>query len=142
MKILATVLCLLMFGACSSLFQNPPDLVEQGRYHLETQAIDRCGIDAEILERQGKLVVKGKMTFGHHPNGPVSATAFVDLISPQGVTLARRQTSFIAVRHGRRSHPAARFEIEFDSLPPLGSLVRIAHSMKPYESGAPGGIIR
>ena len=142
MRLSAAVLCLLMFGACAPWFQNYPDLVEQGTYHLETYAIDRCGMEAEIREKSGKLVVQGKMTFRHHPSGPVSATAFVEVISPQGAVLARRQTSFIAVPHGRRSHPAARFEVEFDFLPPSGSLFRIRHEMRPYSEGDAGGRIR
>lgn len=142
MRRLATFFCFLMFVGCTPWLRNQPDLVEQGVYHLETHAIDRCGIEAEILEKSGKLFVKGKMTSRHHTSGPVSATAFVDVISPQGAVLARRQTSFVAVPHGRRSHPAARFEIEFDFFPPSGSQILIRHEMRPYEEHAPGGKIR
>lgn len=129
-------LCLPL-AACGIGTPPPPDLVAQGVYRLQADTADGCGIEAEVMGRDGHLQVAGRMTARHHPGGSVNAQGEVELVAPDGRVLSRQPLNFEPLRHGRHgSHPAARFAVTFPDLPPVGSTVRIRHQLAPYDPAA------
>lgn len=125
----------LSLAACGVGTPPPPDLVAQGVYRLQADEVNGCGIEAEVVGRDGHLQVSGRMTARHHPGGSVTARGEVELVAPDGRVVSRRPFTFEPRRHGRHgSHPAAKFSVTFPELPPVGSTVRIRHELAPYDA--------
>lgn len=127
-------------AACSLAAPPPGDLIAQGVYRLEADAVDGCGIDkVAAVPENGTLKLTGRMTASHHPDWPVSVTGEAEAVSPDGRILARAPLAFVPAAHGRHAHPAASFTALLHELPPAGSTIRITHRIAPYDprSGLP-----
>ncbi len=131
--VITLLLCSLLAG-CTLTAPPSCDLVAQGVYRLHADDVNGCGIEAEVVGRDGHLQVSGRMTARHHTGGSVTAQGEVELVAPDGRVLSRQPLQFEPFHHDRHgSHQAASFSATFPELPPVGSTVRIRHHLAPYD---------
>lgn len=114
----------LLLAGCASWFHSR-DLVDLGRYRLESDKAEngRCLTTFDVRERDGGMVVTGKRNVSHRC-GP-TAPPVVEVFEPSGRLFAREQATLSTRPHQTTGHSHAEFQVEFDSLPPRGSLIRI-----------------
>ena len=136
-----TVCLLLAFEGCLGA-PCPGDLLTQRVYRLEADSDEQSGVEVTAVGVDGSLLVSGRLKAKHHPDGPVSASGGVALVLPDGTVLDSQPLAYSAGRHGRGSHPAARFTARFPSLPPVGTIIRVQHSTAPYDPASGGPRIR
>lgn len=128
--IAALLATLTALASCSGL-HGGSDLFRTGKYQLQANEIDGCTLSAAAFEENSRLVVRGRMTALHHENAPLKGTVRGEIASPSGRMLDRTSAPFRTFAHGRHHHPAADFELSFDTLPPAGSLVKLTHTLEP-----------
>ena len=137
------IFSLLFFcSSCSTLFDGRNDLFKTGRYRLAVDEIRGCTLEAVAVDRDGNLIVSGRMTFRHHPEAPLSGAVTGEIVGPEGKHIETRSVPFKAFPHARHLHPAAKFELTFDQIPPPGSLIRLSHTLRPFNGSEEDGIIR
>lgn len=122
----------LLLAGCATWFQHSRDLVDRGLYRLESDKAEngRCRTEFDVRERDGRLVVRGKRNVSTErcaPTGP----PVIEVVEPGGRLVARQQATPSARPHQRTGHFHALFQVEFDSLPPYGSLIRILYDEAP-----------
>lgn len=118
----------LFFAGCATWFQHPRDLVDEGLYRLESDKSEngRCRTEFDVSERDGRLVVTGKRNVSSERCAR-TAPPVVEVVEPGGRLVAREQATLSTRPHQRTGHSHAEFQVEFDSLPPRGSLIRILY---------------
>lgn len=121
---------LILLASCTALNMGE-DLFANGRYRLEMDALNGCTLEAAAFEESGHLTVRGRMTFRHHPDAHLSGEVLAEILGTHGEHLAVKSVPFRAYPHGRHHHPAATFELSFASLPPVGALVKLTHTLRP-----------
>lgn len=120
-------------SSCSTLFATRSDLFETGEYRLAVDEIQGCTLDAAASAQDGHLIVSGRMTFRHHSDAPLSGDVTGEIVGPNGARIETKSTPFKAYPHGRHLHPAAKFALTFDQIPPPGSLVKLSHTLRPFD---------
>ena len=130
-SVLAAFVLVLLVAGCSSGSRHPRDLVDEGRYRLESDRTEngRCLTRFEVRERDGKMVVTGKRNVSRRcdPTPP----PVVEVVEPSGRLFGRQRAALSKQPHSRTGHSHATFHVEFDSLPPPGSLIRILYDDAP-----------
>lgn len=111
----------------------PGDLIVQGVYSLDANTDEVTGVEATVIGQGQELVVSGRLTARHHPNGPVSAAGQVTLVAPDGQVLFQQPLEFRPSPHARHIHPPASFALSFPALPPVGTTVRIRFEKTPHD---------
>lgn len=127
------IAALLLVSACSRIIGAQEDLFESGEYRLRVDKIEGCTLEARAVKLDGRLLVSGRMTFRHHENAPLSGNVFGEIVGPQGNRIETKAAPFEALPHARHLHPAAKFELLFDSAPPSHSVVTIFHTLRPFD---------
>lgn len=132
----------IMCSSCSTLFGERNDLFKTGELRLAVDEVRGCTLEAVAVAQDGHLLVSGRMTLRHHPDAPLSGGVTGEIVGPSGGRLASKSTPFRAYAHGRHLHPAAKFELTFEQVPPPGSLVKLSHTLRPFDGSADDLVIR
>ncbi len=138
--IVVAVILLVTLGGCSLLSRD--DLFASGRYRLEVDSIEDCTLRAISYEQDGRLIVEGRMTRRHHRNAPLSGDVQAQVFGPQGDLLQTKSVPFEPLPHSRHSHPAARSRFIFEQIPPAGSVIKLTHTLRPFDGAVDEPVIR
>lgn len=101
-----------------------PDLLSQGIYRLESPAAGRCRLAATAEEKDGRLLVEGRLSRGRCPY-PRQAEIEVSLVAPNGCEIGKTRPRLRRSRNRRSGGTFAYFTAEFDRVPPPGTVIRV-----------------
>ena len=114
-----------------SLFRR--DLVEEGVYQVDASNFCGHALAVRAWESGGKLVVKGRVMNLPYSVG-LPADGEVSLAASDGVEIATKRAAFRRwYKHRGRSYPF--LQVEFERIPPPGSLIRVRSAGAVSECG-------
>lgn len=137
------LLCGGMFIVCAGCASRPNDLVQSSYLSVEPTLASSLSHPPEVYEKDGELVVEGRLdsgdvTNGGHvdvwvsgPDGRAVYEAAVNFRKPA----AQTQTGGPRGGYrGPRTNPHATYSVRFPGLPPQGSVVHVKFDSQPHAS--------
>lgn len=145
-SVLPSTLYVAIVAAFSGCASHQSDLLQNGYVSLEPTLSGSLSHAPEISERDGEMVVSGRLDSGEITNG---GHVDVRVVGPDGATVYEAAIDFRKPRpqsqtggpkggyRGPRTNPHATYSVRFPGLPPQGSVVHVKLDAMPH--GKAGG---
>lgn len=128
--------CLIVCGLLTGCGLLGRDLLARGVYRLGPTEVGRCRLSVTAAEKDGRLVVDGRLAGGPFPY-PLAAEAEVSFVDAGGSAFELTRVRLRRSRNRRGSGTFAYFTAEFGQTPPAGTLIRV-RSAGPAGRDIPG----
>ncbi|MCC7171378.1 MAG: hypothetical protein IT459_13100 [Planctomycetes bacterium] len=107
------------------------DLVASGGVDVVTAPCEDVELDVYVWEEGGRLTVRGTVESTRHSRSMVLGYVELTVTAPDGRAWATRVAEYHPLPPRRGKTLETRFDATFDGVPPVGSVVRVAHHSSP-----------